>query len=335
MKKYKKILIIAAVIIQCMALGAICFERESVLMTGETVYIRTVPVDPRDLFRGDYVRLNYGISTIPLEMVDKKKRKDFQKREKRVYLVYKTDARNMVVPLRLSLEKPAGETFIRGYTVRNWRNNSIGVRYSIEKYFMQQGKGLVLERGQRLEGVRIPLEMETAVGRGNGIAVLKGLRYSDLGLGIVLPGRGSTTEAPSFKIKVKLVNASDKPVYIVDPENHESFSIELSYSGTYKKEEKIKYQKPPVKPEFYTESDIREIAPKSLYEFTIDLDHPEYQLLRGTQEVSWSDMKYWENARIIYRAPEEASLMKIDDPGKLWQGHVMSRSFSGYSFRDL
>lgn len=32
-------------------------------MTGETLYARVVPIDPRDIFRGDYVTLGYDIST--------------------------------------------------------------------------------------------------------------------------------------------------------------------------------------------------------------------------------------------------------------------------------
>ena len=32
------------------------------LTTGETILLRVVPVDPRDLFRGDYVILSYEIS---------------------------------------------------------------------------------------------------------------------------------------------------------------------------------------------------------------------------------------------------------------------------------
>jgi GDYXXLXY motif protein len=35
--------------------------------TGETIYLRTRPVDPRDLFRGDYVVLAYDIDTVVLE----------------------------------------------------------------------------------------------------------------------------------------------------------------------------------------------------------------------------------------------------------------------------
>lgn len=34
-------------------------------MSGDTILLRIVPVDPRDLFRGDYVILSYDLSRLP------------------------------------------------------------------------------------------------------------------------------------------------------------------------------------------------------------------------------------------------------------------------------
>lgn len=39
-------------------------EREWVLRTGRTIYLRTIPVDPRDVMRGDYVRVAYEMSSV-------------------------------------------------------------------------------------------------------------------------------------------------------------------------------------------------------------------------------------------------------------------------------
>jgi uncharacterized membrane-anchored protein len=43
-------------------------EREYIVLTGKTVYLRTAPIDPNDPFRGQFVRLNYEISTIPKDL---------------------------------------------------------------------------------------------------------------------------------------------------------------------------------------------------------------------------------------------------------------------------
>ncbi|MFA6177031.1 MAG: GDYXXLXY domain-containing protein, partial [Phycisphaerae bacterium] len=60
----RKLLIIFVVILQVILLAYMAGQRENVLRTGKTIYLRTVPIDPRDLFRGDYVRLQYEISNI-------------------------------------------------------------------------------------------------------------------------------------------------------------------------------------------------------------------------------------------------------------------------------
>ena len=50
-------------------IGGFIFSKQMTLLTGKEVLLKTVPVDPRDLFRGDYVVLRYDISTIDLETV--------------------------------------------------------------------------------------------------------------------------------------------------------------------------------------------------------------------------------------------------------------------------
>ena len=40
-------------------------DRTLLLKNGREIVLPIVPVDPRDLFRGEYVRLGYDISTVP------------------------------------------------------------------------------------------------------------------------------------------------------------------------------------------------------------------------------------------------------------------------------
>ena len=61
----RKLLIVTAVVAQLLVLGWMAFEREWVVRTGRVVYLRTAPVDPQDPMRGEYVRLNYEIATVP------------------------------------------------------------------------------------------------------------------------------------------------------------------------------------------------------------------------------------------------------------------------------
>lgn len=51
-------------IVQTAILGYMIEGRASILRSGTEVLLKTAPVDPRDLLRGDYVILTYDISTI-------------------------------------------------------------------------------------------------------------------------------------------------------------------------------------------------------------------------------------------------------------------------------
>jgi hypothetical protein len=43
---------------------------EGLHLLGTMIYMRTAPVDPRDIFRGDYVRLNYDISRLAADQLE-------------------------------------------------------------------------------------------------------------------------------------------------------------------------------------------------------------------------------------------------------------------------
>lgn len=62
MSKFNK-LFIGVILIQLVLLSIIILKYSSVLIFGKTYLIKTLPVDPRDIFRWDYVTLRYPIST--------------------------------------------------------------------------------------------------------------------------------------------------------------------------------------------------------------------------------------------------------------------------------
>lgn len=53
---------IGAVLVIIIVLGGFIYTQETILRDGETTILKTRPVDPRDLLRGEYVILNYAIS---------------------------------------------------------------------------------------------------------------------------------------------------------------------------------------------------------------------------------------------------------------------------------
>ena len=63
MKPENKKWLITILVLQVALLGIVVGTKETLLRTGKTVKLELVPIDPRSLMQGDYVRLNYKIST--------------------------------------------------------------------------------------------------------------------------------------------------------------------------------------------------------------------------------------------------------------------------------
>jgi len=101
----------ALVSLQVLLLAGIIFSHHYWLENGELIRLRTEPVDPRDLFRGDYVRLSYEISTLDLDRLDGD---DIFERNENVYVVLRRDADGTWRPTATYAVMPRGERFIKG-----------------------------------------------------------------------------------------------------------------------------------------------------------------------------------------------------------------------------
>lgn len=122
------------------------------MMAGEEITLRTVPVDPTDLFRGDYVTLQYEAEEIPAELVDNavKAKLDEGRSNIEVYVPLKQDE-GVHVPAKVSLEKPSSGVYLKGrvdYMSTSWESNEevVYVQYSLDKYFVEENTGLELEK---------------------------------------------------------------------------------------------------------------------------------------------------------------------------------------------
>jgi uncharacterized membrane-anchored protein len=154
-------------------LGWMVFDRVRLLTSGHEVVLPVIPVDPRSLFRGDYVRLSYAVSQVP----PPPDAPDTLRRGTILYVTIVKDekadwiasASATAAPRTL---KPA-QMVLRGRTSHNWRRNRGGtlrMRYGIESYFVQEGHGRALEKQAREGKVAAVI----SVGH-DGQAAIKGL----------------------------------------------------------------------------------------------------------------------------------------------------------------
>lgn len=143
MNKKKIFLVIGAFWI--VLIGGFIGIKEFTLKTGNEVLLKTVPVDPRDLFRGDYVILRYEISTIDANTFALNV-SDF-KVEDKIYATLNVDKDKIGNVSSISKQAPKDGNFIKG-TVKRAYGNSLSVEYGIESYFVPEGKGREIERNR-------------------------------------------------------------------------------------------------------------------------------------------------------------------------------------------
>lgn len=132
--------------IQSAALGWIIMERNSVLKHGREIVLPVTPVDPRSLFRGDYVILNYDITTLPGEIVEPSARR----KNAPIYVTLEQKdgkwtavAASSAQPTRIAADQVVLQGRVRSSTGARHR---ILVRYGIQSYFVPEGTGRTLER---------------------------------------------------------------------------------------------------------------------------------------------------------------------------------------------
>ncbi|MDU0341909.1 GDYXXLXY domain-containing protein [Bosea rubneri] len=138
-------------------------SRARILRAGTEVRLATAPVDPRDLFRGDYVILNYKISTLDPAALDGEKS---LRRNQIVYVRLAPGADGFAEAKGVYLAPPAlvpGESAIEGRVTSTSSclagadgepdcklgTRAIRVAYGLESYFVPQGTGLAIERTER------------------------------------------------------------------------------------------------------------------------------------------------------------------------------------------
>jgi uncharacterized membrane-anchored protein len=148
---------LAAMLVLVGALGLVVESRARILRSETEVRLRTVPVDPRDLFRGDYVVLNYAISTVG----GAKSERAFRRGDT-VYVTLTRDPDGFAQATAASMSRPAvtgSDVVIAGRVVStnacglneagefdcSSGSNRLRVAYGLESYFVPQGSGKAIE----------------------------------------------------------------------------------------------------------------------------------------------------------------------------------------------
>ena len=166
---------ILATVVLCGLIAWMIESRATILRAGEEIVLRTEPIDPRDLLRGHFVRLNYAAAFIEGEALEPLKA-DIGNRRLRhvdVYVGFAEGEEGVHAPVAVSLERPGDMPFLRGrarYIDRDIVN--LRVDYGIDRFYADEFRAPELERNMR-EGM--VTEIVVAIGT-DGTAQIKALR---------------------------------------------------------------------------------------------------------------------------------------------------------------
>jgi uncharacterized membrane-anchored protein len=141
LKGREKSVLLAGFGLQLVILLGMTTLRAYALARGDVYFVRVQPVDPRDLFRGDYVILGYAFSRLPTELWGNPQAKDGG--IICVELVPEGDGRHWRAG-RFSFVPPGDGPYLRGKIV-----GSSLIEYGIESFFVQEGKGRRYEQAAR------------------------------------------------------------------------------------------------------------------------------------------------------------------------------------------
>jgi uncharacterized membrane-anchored protein len=149
-RSHEKFILMLGAITQLCFLAAMGVPHASTALRGQTVLLRVIPVDPRDLFRGDYVTLSYEISRVPTEGIDGlvpgrtgDADSDWSGRIVYAGLEPEEDGKHFR-RTEVHFAPPPTGLYLRGTLETPWR-----ITFGIESYFVQEGKGKAYEKAIR------------------------------------------------------------------------------------------------------------------------------------------------------------------------------------------
>ncbi|MEM1378504.1 MAG: GDYXXLXY domain-containing protein [Pseudomonadota bacterium] len=156
--KPKPLLLIGGVVASLFLIGLIALMIESraeILREGREVVLKTQPIDPRDLLRGRYVRLNYEIQNIEgavLERFAERFGEDEQQflRDETIYVTLEPGENGFHEVVDIFREPPEDALFIRGTTnINPSRIVRIRPDYGINRFYTNETLAPELEARMR------------------------------------------------------------------------------------------------------------------------------------------------------------------------------------------
>ncbi len=166
-------------IVQSAALFDMVYARNRLLKSGQEITLAVKPLDPRDIFRGDYVTLGYDITTLTKSTTETDPDFTGFSVGAPAYVTLASAPDGKWVVTHVGSQYPSkvvpGEAVIKGRVKSVWQDGNAAVthvivHYGIETYFVPEGTGRILEDKVRSHEIKAIVAVAT-----DGTAALKGL----------------------------------------------------------------------------------------------------------------------------------------------------------------
>lgn len=147
------------------------------LTQGTEIILKTVPIDPTDLFRGDYISLNYEISEVEKKNLSKDLKENFTSEHDdyssiKIYTSLEKGDDGYFKVKSVSLKKPQNDIYLKGslYRYREYEEYIVNkdtpyedyqekfkyvyhIDYNIDKYFVPESSGKDFEKASEKGGI--------------------------------------------------------------------------------------------------------------------------------------------------------------------------------------
>lgn len=327
-------LVIVAIAGQILVLAYMAGKREYIQASGEQIYLRSAPIDPRDPFRGDFVRLRYDINTIHQSSYRGIAELQDLSEGAVLYAVLKPGYQDVYTFDHLTDRKPTGAKFIKGRLNRDWSfgplrgENQVNVKYGIEQYFVQQGKGKDMEAklGER-DTLQIPVEMRMSLG-GDGTAVITGHRWSQLGIHLELirvsqPRANENEPVVSPIAKITLQNVSENALTLPIPADNCALSLIRRERTIYEEQADQGCD-----PALTNEIEPVVLNPDETYSVELDFSDPRWHILHEGKRMEMAAIDDWQQFRVVINIPQVDGATTGSTEAPVWSGELETPMFT-------
>ncbi len=332
--KIKTLLIGLAVAFQVLAVAAMAISREWILATGESYTFQTAPVDPRDIFRGDYVRLDYLFSNVPVQQLEEEILERGLDKGQKVYLSLRRDGSGITRGGRLHASPPKGEPYLTGRSMEHWpyrryRSKTpeqrskqelwpVAAKYGIEQYYVQQGAGRELEaiRGSR-DTFQVPMLIHAGISA-SGDAVIRSFEWANIATKTEVaqsPERDAADEQSSAILHFTVKNRSDRSLNLPLKPGNCSFILIPAQRAP---QEAMDFAHPRSNCAEAPINDVH-LAPGETHLVTFDLNQPHWHIMYKNKPQPMGQLPWSYRYRIQYQGETIPGVRAI----------LLSRAFHG------